>query len=626
MCGIAGYIGGAKDDALERMLEAVQHRGPDAQGTLERAAAHLAHARLSIIDTSSAATQPMETADGSVAIIFNGEIYNFKELRAELETEGATFATHSDTEVILQLYQKRGESTFKILEGMFAIAIYDFAKKKLLLARDRMGEKPLYWTLQNGTLLFASELKALLVSGAVTRKINLEAVNQYLLYDYVPTPNTMIEGVFKLEPATLLTFEDGKVTKSTFWHPPQHIENISKEDALLLLDEKLSKTIEQELISDVPLGVFLSGGIDSSTVAYYAQRQQMLSGGSPIETFSIGFDDAAFDESVYARAVAKRLGTIHHEQIVTADDALDLIPQLAEVLSEPVADASIIPTLLLSNFARESVTVALGGDGGDELFAGYPTFHAERLYKWYSLLPETLKKILSELVEALPSNHGNFSLSYNFKKFLTGNNPNPALRHLEWLGTFPGESRKAVAGKALRHTVEKADVFAHLKKYLEEVKNQDAGNQLLYIYARTFLMDQVMVKVDRASMHYALETRAPFLNRPVVDFIFSLPYHFKYYQGTTKHLLKQLMQNRLPTSAVSRKKKGFGIPLAKWLSYELRPLCEELLSPEALGVHNLFNRHEVARLMQQHFDGKRDNRKELWNLMVFQLWYRRWMQ
>lgn len=620
MCGIAGYISKDNEANLEEMLEAIKHRGPDHLGVLERDEAHLAHARLSIIDTSNAASQPMLLEDA--ALLFNGEIYNFKELRVQLEERGASFKTTSDTEVILWLYKLDGEAAFAQLEGMFAIAIYDFKQKKLLLVRDRMGEKPLYWSLQDGLLLFGSELKALFASGKIKKEIDLESVNQYLLLDYVPTPYSMIKGVYKLEPATLLTYQNGTVEKKTFWHPTPTASKLSLADAKAELEKRIEKSVKEEMVADVLLGVFLSGGIDSSTIAYYAQKNSVR----PIDTFSIGFDDPSFDESAYARAVAERIGSNHHEKIVTAQDALDLVPNLADTLCEPVADASIIPTLLLSEFARTSVKVALGGDGGDELFAGYPTFKAERFISLYNRTPVLFKNLIKKGVDMLPASHSHFPLSYTLKKFVSAGNNDRAQRHMEWLGSFANAERLAVAGDKLKEVILKKDVFEHLKPHEAEVVGQDAGNKLLWVYARSYLMDQVMVKVDRASMHFALETRAPLLNHPVVDFAFSMPYNFKHHYNTSKYILKELMEDKLPASAVFRKKKGFGIPLARWLAGPLRPLCEELLSPTSLAQHGLFNSTEVERLLADHFALRRDNRKELWNLMVFQLWYNRWIR
>ena len=501
---------------------------------------------------------------------------------------------------------------------MFAIAMYDFREEVLVLARDRMGEKPLYWSYQAGTFVFASELGGVIASGLVRKEVDLHALNQYLQFDYVPTPRSMILDVFKLEPATVLIFKRGSILKKKFWVPSTHLSTLNELAAVARLDDTLREVVSRELVSDVPLGVFLSGGIDSSTVAYYAQAASK----HPIETFSIGFDDPSFDESAFAREVAGRLGTHHHEEIVRAQDALNVVPLLGDVLSEPIADASVIPTLLLSRFARKSVTVALGGDGGDELFAGYPTFQGESVHR---LLPSAVRRALRAAADKLPTSHENFSFTYNLKKLLSSDEEDAVRRHLGWLGSFDGRTRVAIAGPALQG-VQGDDVFAQVEESLRDFTQDDPHNRLLFAYARSYLMDQVLVKVDRASMQYALETRAPLLDHSVVDLAFSLPYSFKYRRGTTKYLLKRLMDGKLPSHIIKRKKKGFGIPLAKWLSGPLHPLCEELLSPAALREHGFFDEKETRRLVDEHMNGRRDNRKELWNLMIFQLWYRRWMR
>ncbi len=617
MCGIAGFVGNGSRTELEKMQRALQHRGPDSSGLFLEGAVGLAHTRLAIIDVSAGGHQPMFLPDKSVSIVFNGEIFNYRALRAKLAAEGYAFRSESDTEVLLALYATRGENFLKEVVGQFAVALYDFKKKRLLLARDRMGEKPLYYYAGRENVRFASELGALL-DGGVPKKLNLDAVEKYLLFDYVPTPQSIITGVKKVPPATLLVFEMGRVRESKFWHPPTLVER-SEREALALLDAQLQTSVARTMVADVPLGVFLSGGIDSSTVAYYAQHASAR----PIETFSIGFKEKAFDESAFARVAATALGTNHHEEMLSADDALALVPNIADTFSEPVADASVLPTLLLSRFARKHVTVALGGDGGDELFAGYPTFFAERIFPLWHSLPATVRDALISLIESLPASTANFTLSYNLKKLVSSDERNPLLRHQEWLGSFPTAARTRILGPALinQYVDWKSPVIA----FGDEIKS-DTGNKLLYSYLRTYLMDEVLVKVDRASMHYALETRAPLLDHEVVDLVFSLPYSLKYRNGTNKYLLKKLMAGKLPPELISRKKKGFGIPLAAWLRGALKPLCEELLSPASLNVHELFNAHEAQRLMDEHQNGRRDNRKELWNLMTFQLWYDRWIK
>ena len=621
MCGIAGFLGNGTRGELEAMIGAIKHRGLDDSGIVLEKNVGLAHARLAIIDTSPTGHQPMSLPNASVTIVLNGEIYNYRELREELIKDGCTFRGTSDTEVILWLYERKGVECFKEFVGMFAIALYDAKKETLILARDRMGEKPMYWTKQDGTILFASELRGLMATDRVARKIDLNALKHYLFSDYVPTPLSILENVFKLEPAALLICTENSIEKKKYWKPPRTV-SLSLADASVQLEDLLQKSVAREVLSaDVPIGVFLSGGLDSSTIAYFAQKSSVR----PIDTFSIAFDDPSFDESLYAREVAAHIGSNHHEEKFTANAAVSLIPQIPDVLSEPVADASILPTMLLSHFARKSVTVALGGDGSDELFAGYPTFQADSISNMYTRMPRTFQHMLESIGGLLPASHEDFSFSYRFQKLVSSHASDPIERHLEWLGSFQPSALARLAGPTLRNT-DDTNLFKHAHAYADEIGDSDAGNQLLYMYARTYLMDQVLVKVDRASMYYALETRAPFLDHTIVDFVFSLPYSLKYRNGTTKYILKKLMEGKLPSHIVRRKKKGFGVPIARWLTKELRPLCEELLSPSSLSAHQLFDQKYVDRLKNEHMEGKRDNRKELWNLMVFQLWYKRWMR
>lgn len=622
MCGIAGFIGNRSQKNLDAMAAQIHHRGPDAQGVFLDCGIGLAHARLSIIDLTSTGGQPMFNKGKTVAIIFNGEIYNFLVLKKELEKKGYVFSSTSDTEVILGCYEIYGEYCFEKFVGMFAIAIYDFKKNRLILARDRMGEKPLYWSKNNNVFIFASELGAIMDSGLIPKEIDLVSLNKYLLFDYVPTPATILKDVYKLEPGTYLIYENNKIIKKQFWKIPTEVSNLSEDEALSNLDKLFSTSISGQLVSDAPLGVFLSGGIDSSTIAWYAQKHS----DKPISTFSIGFKDAEFDESPYAREVATWLGTNHHERIISPEDALIMIDKISEVFTEPVADASVIPTLLLSQFTREHVTVSLGGDGGDELFAGYPTFQAEQIFYPYNFVPKFVKSFVKNIINLMPASDGNFSFIFNLKKFVSSNLETQEHRHGEWLGSFPEDERISLTVGTLRSIAQKANIFENIDTYKNEYTQEDRLNRLLYVYLRSYLMDEVLVKVDRASMYYALETRAPMLDYRIIEFVFSLPSRFKYRNFQTKSLLKKLMRGRLPDGILDRKKKGFGIPLAKWLKKELRPLCEELLNSEKLEHQGLFHVDYVSKLMQDHFNGTNDNRKQLWNLMVFQMWYNRWIK
>ncbi|MBI4090965.1 MAG: asparagine synthase (glutamine-hydrolyzing), partial [Candidatus Komeilibacteria bacterium] len=418
MCGIAGFAGSGNQDTLARMVAAVRHRGPDDQGFFLDNQVGLGFARLSIIDLSPTGHQPMTSADGNATIIFNGEIYNYRELKSELlQKNSYPFRGTSDTEVLLALYQIYGIDFLKKINGMFALALYDKRNGSLFLTRDRMGKKPLYYTVIGGTLIFGSEPKALLQHPACVRKLNLTALNDYLHYEYVPTPYSIFEGISKLEPAHSALWQQGKLTTHPFWSMDFTEKRIAEADALKKLDAELQRSVAQRLVADVPLGIFLSGGLDSSTIAYYAQKAST----QKIKTYSIGFKESSFDESAFARMVAEHLGTDHHEQILSAKDSLELIPHIADLLDEPMADPSIIPTYLLSKFTREHVTVALGGDGGDELFAGYPTFQAFKLAHWYRKLPETLRRLLLEpALSLIPASERDMSLGFLVRRFIAG--------------------------------------------------------------------------------------------------------------------------------------------------------------------------------------------------------------
>lgn len=617
MCGITGFVGEGKNEDLERMIGTLSHRGPDDKGSHFIDGVGLGHTRLSIIDLSPTGHQPMFSSDKNIGIVFNGEIYNFKELKEDLSKEGYVFKGTSDTEVIIALYQKFGENCFEKMNGMFAIAIYDFIKGDLLISRDRLGKKPLYWALFDKTLIFGSELKALLCHPMCKKEIDINSLNLYLQLDYVPTPKSIFKNIYKLEPATYLSYKSGVVSKKAYWLFESKVSSIDFVDAINGLNEKINMSVKRRLVSDVPIGIFLSGGLDSSTVAYYAQKNTK----EKIHTFSIGFSEKSFDESKYALEVSKILKTNHHHKNLSAKDTLDLMPTIADILDEPMADASVIPTYLLSAFAKTSVTVALGGDGGDELFAGYPTFQADKIASIYKILPLFVRDIIKNLVNILPATENNFGLIFNLKKTLNGIESDKFFMHQKWLGSFDGVE---VSGLLKNGNNKPGAVFNYCEEIKSGIKIEDKNNKLLAFYMRTYMMDEVMVKVDRASMKAGLETRSPFLDFELVEYVSTLSYSFKLKGFTTKYILKKLMSGKLPDEIVWRKKKGFGVPLANWLKNELKPLCEDLLSRKNIESQGLFNYEYIAHILDDHFLGKQDNRKKIWNLMVFQMWYKKY--
>ncbi|MDE2172956.1 MAG: asparagine synthase (glutamine-hydrolyzing) [Patescibacteria group bacterium] len=636
MCGITGYSGEGDAVILGKMNDTLQHRGPDDSG-IKIFDIHDSHVqpvgiamrRLAIIDLSPAGHQPMSNEDDTVWIVFNGEIYNFAELRQTLKREH-TFKGQSDTEIIVHLYEEIGTDVFSKIQGMFAIAIYDSRSKKLILARDRMGKKPLYWSLQNGgggagqkTLLFGSELKALIVHPAFKREIDLDSLNKYFLYENVPTPHSMFKNTWKLEPGTFLIWDGREATKKQFWKPTFLPKVSSFNDSLTHLNQSLQVAVDRRLVSDVPLGIFLSGGIDSSTVAYYAQRSQP----GKVKTFSIGFKEGTFDESAYARKVAKHLNTEHFERILSVNDCLRIIPKVADLLDEPVADASIVPTYLLSEFTREHVTVALGGDGGDELFCGYDPFIAHKAAAIYSLLPAAIRMhVVQPIVNAFPTQSSNMSFDFRAKKFVNGFEGNVDYRDQRWLSPFTHAERLALFAPGVRQSVRYKNEFEDIDMYLKECDSKDFYDRLGYLYERMYMMDQVLVKVDRASMMNSLEVRAPFLDTEVVDLANRMPTDFKFHGFSRKYILKKLMEGKLPHDIIYRPKKGFGMPIAEWIRGDLKPLVLELLGEQSLKKMGVFEPAAIRKLLDQHFNRRRDNRKQIWTLLTFALWWRKWMK
>ncbi|MEK7662220.1 MAG: asparagine synthase (glutamine-hydrolyzing) [Patescibacteria group bacterium] len=626
MCGIAGYVGRGDEATLRRMADSIRYRGPDDEGYFVENNVGIAHKRLSIIDLSRSGHQPMSGEDGNVIVAFNGEIYNFKKLRDELENRHR-FVGNSDTEVIVHLYEEEGARAFSKLDGMFAIALYDKRAKKLYLVRDRFGKKPLYYARFKDTFLFGSELKAILAHPAAVKELSFSALNKYLQFEYVPTPETIFNNIFKLEPAHYLVYDGSSIEKTRFWDIPDDSFSAgatgSFDEAAQRLDGLLSSAVEKRLVSDVPLGVFLSGGIDSSTIAWYAARA-LRSQNKKLKTFSIGFREGSFDESSYARQVADFLVTDHREEILSAKDASALVPEIFSLLDEPLADASIIPTYLLSRFTRHGVTVALGGDGGDELLMGYDTFLAHRAAEYYNFLPQVIKKTIFSVVNNLPTSFKNMSFDFRAKKFIDGISLPSRYRNQRWLGAFSGEERKKLLSPKVWDTVSSENEFESIDSAISGKRYIDQYNELSYLYMRTYLLDDILVKVDRASMYHSLEVRAPFLDTELASYAIGLPREWKMNGFTTKYILKKLMENRLPQGIARRSKKGFGIPLAQWLMGDLKPLLLNLLSEERLKKQGIFNPQYVRGLIDAHLSRKYDNRKKLWALLVFQMWYEKW--
>lgn len=621
MCGIAGFVGEGDRDTLARMIGTLKHRGPDDSGIWQDGPVGFAHARLSIIDLSPLGHQPMQSADQRVNIVFNGEIYNHKELREKLELQRRTFHSKSDTEVIIQMYEAFGERAFAELEGMFAFALYDSKNKSLFLARDRMGEKPLYFTLTQGTLVFASEPKALFKHDLVHKRIDPEGVASYLTFDAVLTPQGIFKDIHKLEAASYAIYRERTWTVKTYWTPPQETETtMSHANALKRLDTALRAGVSKQMVADVPVGVFLSGGLDSSIIAWYAAQEKQR----PIHTFSIGFEDPSYDESTHAREAARAIGTEHHEHIVRAEEMVDTLRDVIANLDEPIADPAMLPTYLLARFAREHVTVALGGEGSDELFGGYQTFGAERWARAFNALPYALQAGVKMLADMLPVSHGYFSFDFKVRQFLRGTGMDEKYMHQAWLESFNADERAAVLDPAHHRALK--DPYQRIDQYLAQMPHADSHLQTAYFYLRTYLLDVLLVKADRMSMFHSLEVRAPFLDIGVAEFALRMPWPYKHRGMTGKYILRELMSDRLPASIVKRKKHGFGLPIGQWLQDEWRELLTDTLSERSIRSAGICEPHCVSRLVEEHLSGARNHRKKLFSLLMLHLWHERWIR
>lgn len=627
MCGIVGWANlnpnsaqsEADETLLRQMCAKIRHRGPDTEGVFASESIALGMRRLAIIDLSSTGEQPVFNEDKSVAVVMNGEIYNFQDLKRDLENRGHRFHGHSDTEVLPHLYEEYGSALVEKLRGMFAFALWDSHRKKLFLARDRFGEKPLYYGVFQDKLIFASELKALTTHPAVETRLNLNAVRQFLAFDYVPAPNSIYENIYKLPAAHALMLENGEIKIERFWNLSfkKRAAAPSVEEAAEELRDLLADAVKSQLVSDVPLGVLLSGGVDSSSVAAFAQQFSA----KPIKTFSIGFDEASFDESQYARRVAKHLGTEHHEDRLSVEKAADLLPEIAGWLDEPMSDASILPTFLLARFVRQHVTVALGGDGGDEIFAGYPMYRAHKLAAKYEKIPSFLRRNLIEVaVNNLPTGTGNMSFDFKAKRFVNSVAKRDLVeRHHLFFGSFTTKEQEDLLTEAVK-SQNGADIYKEARRWFEACDADNLTEKMQFLDQKFYLAEDILTKVDRAAMAVSLETRAPFLDYRVAELAASLPESYKLNGSKTKFILKRAMAPMLPEIVLKRPKKGFGIPVAEWLKTKLNPLARDLLAAERLKKQDLFNPAFVQNLLAEHEQGAANHYKTLWTLIVFQLW------
>ena len=622
MCGLAGILRWDRQpdsQTATRMARSLRHRGPDAEQVVVLPSIALAHRRLAVIDLNECANQPLSDVSRQFWIVYNGELYNFRELRTELQREGAVFATQADTEVILEAFKRWGPACLGRLTGMFAFALWDVRRETLFLARDRAGEKPLYYLPMPDGVAFASEVQALRLHPDAPRTLNPHALGCYLSTNYVVGPDALSGGIKRLQPAHFTTVtRHGIADPVQYWdlaaafHQKRTITDVTA--AAEELRHHLDAAVGGQLVSDVPLGAFLSGGLDSSSVV-----ASMCALRPPAQntTFSIGFEEDTFDERPFARQVASRLGAEHHERVTAADMATAL-PQIVRAADEPMADTSIIPMYYLAQFAREKVTVCLSGDGSDEIFGGYETYLADQLYHAASRMPAPLWRVSRRLAQLAPVRFNKVDLTYKLRQFVAAAGLSPQHAHVSWRGIFDADERRELVHRDLHQSVLGADPLAQFDAHFAAVRDCHYLDQAMYVDFKTWLADDILVKVDRMTMAHGLESRAPFLDPRVVEFAASLPVSFKVRGTATKYLLKRSQEPRLPRAIIERGKRGFNAPVSRWFAGPLAELGREATSPRVLG--EWFDAAVVGRLWDEHRSRQRDNGFKLFGLVCLGLW------
>lgn len=619
MCGITGFThcsGGSVAERIGLATDLLRHRGPDQSGTFESERIALGAVRLKIIDLHGG-DQPLHSDDDATVLVFNGEIYNHAELRRELESRGHRFSTHCDTEVVLHSFLEWDTACFSRFRGMFAVALWNQPNRRLVLARDRVGIKPLYTARLGDELYFASELKSLFAHREIPRELDQRALNHYLALNYVPGPFTLVQGIEKLSPGSWLEWKDGAVRTESYWVPRFETDRKwTLQSAGEALDHLMKDAVHEHLISDVPVGVWLSGGIDSSAVLHYARQESS----APIRTYSIGFAGRSFDESAPARAIAKHYGAEHHELDLNPSlDLEDAIHRIVYYSDEPFADAGAVPVWFLSRLSRDSVTVALSGEGSDELFGGYLTYRADRLAQIARRVPRRVRKSLLGLLRFWPVSDDKISLEYKMKRFLEGSLLPSDEAHTYWNGSFSQRQQRDLLSSSGAASVR--DLFD------KKIPRGDSASYLTRYLAfdqRYYLTDDLLQKVDRMSMAHSLEVRPPYLDHRIIEFAASLPDNLKIDGRKQKVVLKNLMRGKLPDSVMRRPKIGLDIPTHDWFRAPLRALLEETLSEAAIEQTGLFRTMAIRQLVADHIAGRANLGFHLWGLLVFFLWMKQW--
>ncbi len=637
MCGIAGIVDREgrpiEPELLKRITSALNHRGPDAEGFYLNPAAQagrpnggiscgLGHRRLKVIDLASGA-QPMADETGALQIVFNGEIYNYRELRGSLAAKGCKFRTQSDTEVILQAYAAEGPECVRNLRGMFAFALWDETRQRLMLARDRLGKKPLVYAFRSGQMVFSSQLESLLQHPAIERRLDREAIHHYLSFMCVPSPGTAFEGVQKLPPAHYLLYDGKELQLTRYWELDFHRKiKISAEEAVEEINRLLEESVRLRLRSDVPLGVLLSGGVDSSAVVSVASR---LMSGQRLKTFSIGFEEASFNELPYARAVAKKFNTDHHDQIVRPN-ASAIIPKLIRQFGEPFADSSALPTYYLAQIASREVTVVLNGDGGDEAFGGYYRHLAMRLADSYNDLPVWLRRGLIEpVMGAWPDRLALLNGRMSPKRFFRAAGIPRGMRWLHWTGLFSDEEKRALYTPQMAAQTKHSKSAALLNRLFDGLEDLDGVDAALAVDTSFYLPNDLLVKMDICTMAHGLEARAPLLDHQLMEFLASLPGQMKVKGRSLKHLLKETQKGIFTQQHLQRPKQGFSIPVGRWFRGPLKEWMSGILLSSQAQIHQLILPERLKNLVSRHISGEKDYGHHLWTLLMLELWLQHYM-
>jgi len=625
MCGIAGILqldgSSPSKQILEGMTRTLAHRGPDGEGFHIDGPIGLGHRRLSIIDLSNAGAQPMCNEDGSIWITYNGEIYNFMQIRSVLQSRGHVFSSQTDSEVIVHAYEEWGVACLQKFNGMFAFGLWDNKKSILWLVRDRLGVKPLFYCQLPNVILFASEIKAILAHPDVDRQVDVQALAYYLGLNYTPAPFTLFKHVRQILPGNYLFVEHGgRVNHKEYWDIQYEENNYlkSENEYLQKFDQLLEDSVKLRLVSDVPFGAFLSGGIDSSAVSYWMGKNL----NEPLKTFTIGFNEPSFDELEYARQVAEVIGAEHHEKIIQAN-AAEILPKIVWHSEEPTADSSMIAVYHLAQMTRQFVTMVQSGDGADEILAGYETYQAYHLRRLYQALPKFLRsRVFTLLVHSLPTSDAKVSLDSRLKRFITGAEVEEEAAHGAWRMIFSASERQQLLAPIWDNVESHSDFLDLFRSVFERCRAKDPLNRMLYVDTRFYLPNDMLVKMDRMSMAHGLEAREPFLDYRLVEFVASLPPNMKIRNlRFKKYLLKKSMENRLPKEIIWRKKAGFNVPNARWIKGNLRPFVMDTLAPDRIREMGFLDPKTIEEMLSEHFSGRADRSHQIWGILSLALWW-----